>query len=299
MASPHRHAELAIVHAKRQAALLAAGRRRRGGRSPRSAPTQVTSRLQSRGHVSQPGVVAQHGPAVGRQGGQAIRPWLWAMCCRLPKPPRWASPTHVITPTFGRAQFGQRGNLAGPACPQFQHGVVVVRLDRRHAQRDAEVVVEVLRAGRAAEPRLQHRVDHLPGGGLAGAAGHGDHRAGALAAFPACPVVQGPLRVVDADGPLIRRARRRPWPPPRPPPRGERRRRRTARPRGWDREAPKTPSPGSIFRLSLTIGPSDAVEGSPSPSPANSRPPITLQSSPRVDMKKGSGVRGQWSGISG
>ena len=99
------------------------------------------------------------------------------------------------------AQFGQRRNLAGPACPQFQHAVVVGRLDRRHAQRDADAVIEVLRAGRAAEPRVQHRVDHLPGGRLAGAAGHGDYRAGALPAFPACPVVQGPLRIVDADRP--------------------------------------------------------------------------------------------------
>ena len=43
-------------------------------------------------------------------------------------------------------------------------------------------------------------------------------------------------------------------------------------------------SPGWIFRLSLAIGPSEEAEGSPSPSPVNSRPPIALQSSPRLDM---------------
>ena len=92
----------------------------------------------------------------------------------------------------GLGQFGQRGDLARPARAQFQHGVVVVRLDGRHAQGHAEVVVEISRAGRAAEPRLQHGMDHLPGGGLAGAAGHGDHRAGELAPPPPRPIVQGP-----------------------------------------------------------------------------------------------------------
>ena len=33
--------------------------------------------------------------------------------------------------------------------PQFQHGVVVIRLHRQHAQGDAQVVVEIAWAGRS------------------------------------------------------------------------------------------------------------------------------------------------------
>ena len=124
-------------------------------------PTQVISAVQSAGHVSQPGIVAQHGPAVGRQGREQFGLGLGDV------PPAAEAAEMGVADAGNHAdlrprQFGQRGDLARPARAQFQHGVIVGRLDRRHAQGDAEVVVEVLRAGRAAEPRLQHGMDHLP-----------------------------------------------------------------------------------------------------------------------------------------
>ena len=45
----------------------------------------------------------------------------------------------VMTPIRGADQFGQRGDLARPAGPQFEHGIVVVRLDGGHAQGHADM----------------------------------------------------------------------------------------------------------------------------------------------------------------
>ena len=141
------------------------------------------------GQGAQSGVVGQHGVSVGRQRGQQLG----------------LGPRDVVAAAetgqmgianrrdhadLGPAEGGQGGNLARTIGPQLQHGIVVLRLHRRHAQGDAEVVVEVARAGRARQPRLQHRVDHLPRGGLAHAAGHGDDRAGELPAFPGGPLPQ-------------------------------------------------------------------------------------------------------------
>ena len=67
------------------------------------------------------------------------------------------------------------------------------------------MVVEVARAGRSRQPRLQHGMDHLPRGGLAHAAGHGDDRAGELPAVPGGPLRQGRGRVVDLNSPSPRR----------------------------------------------------------------------------------------------
>ncbi len=224
---------------------------------PSPAPTQVTPAAQPwatfRSQGSSPSTAR---PSGGRAASSSAL--AWAICRRLPKPPRWASPTRVITPTLRRGQLGQRGDLARPAGAQFQHGVVVVRLDGRHAQGHAEVVVEVSRAGRAAKPRLQHGVDHLPRGGLAGAAGHGDHRAGELAPLPPRPGQQCPMRVVDADGPAVvghgnvlghhgaGRAARNASPT-------------NCSPSWFGPRSAQNTSPGSIFRLSLATGPSGAV----------------------------------------
>ena len=88
---------------------------------------------------------------------------------------------------------------------QFQHGVIVVRLDRQHAQRHADVIVVISRADRAGEPRFQHGMDHLPGGRLADAAGDGDHRAGELPPFPGGEIDQRLVGVLDLQRPMVRR----------------------------------------------------------------------------------------------
>ena len=108
---------------------------------------------------------------------------------------------HVMTPTLGRSQFGHCSDFARPARAQFEHGVVVVRLDGRHAQRDAEMVIEIAGAGRSPQLRAEYGVDHFPCSALAGAAGNADDRAGELSPPPAGPIVQRPMRIVDADDP--------------------------------------------------------------------------------------------------
>ena len=170
---------------------------------PSLMPTQVTAALQSsarsRSQGSSPSTAR---PSAGRAASSSAL--ASAMPCRLPNPPRWASPICVITPTFGRHKSASDGDFAAVARAQLEHRVVVVRLDGQHAQRHADVVVVVPRAGRAGQARFQHRVDHLPRGGLAHAAGHGDQRAGELPAFPGGPIDQGPdtcRRLAAPSGP--------------------------------------------------------------------------------------------------
>ena len=47
----------------------------------------------------------------------------------------------------------------------------------------------------------EHGVDHFPRSALAGAAGNADDRARELSPPPAGPIVQRPMRIVDADDP--------------------------------------------------------------------------------------------------
>ena len=156
--------------------------------------------LAAGGDLSQPGVVAEHRAAVGRQRGEQLRLGIgdFSQAAELAEM-RVADAGDDADRRPGK--LGQRGDLAGMIRPQLQHRVVVDRLDGRHAQRNAELVVEVSRAGRAAEPPAKHAVNHLPGRRLAGAAADGDYRRRRVVAAIAGPVVQSSFGVIDANCP--------------------------------------------------------------------------------------------------
>ena len=200
MPAPDGHMELAISHTERQPAALGAdvGSAKiatfgvadpgnRGGALP--------------GHLAQKRIVAQNGTTAGRQCVEQFH-----LGVGNPSPAAKTAQmgvTHTRNHTDLRhRQPGQRGDLARPTCAQLQHRIIVLRLDGRHTQRDAVMVVEVLRTGRTAKPRLQYGVDHLPRGGFSGAAGDGNHGAGKPTAFPPRPGQQRLVGVLDTNDPL-------------------------------------------------------------------------------------------------
>ncbi len=136
------------------------------------------------------------GNAASNSAFASATPW------RLPKPPRWASPICVITPTFGRTTR-PAGRSRRRGCAQFQHGIVVLRFDRQHAQGHAPLIIVVSRACGTLQAALQHGMDHLPRRGLAHAAGHSNHDAGEAPPLPPRPLLQRELRVVDVQDPAL------------------------------------------------------------------------------------------------
>ncbi len=125
-----------------------------GGRKSHASlvPTQVIGARQ-RSRAAKPRIVAKDGLAVGGQGGEQFGLGL-GDAARLPKPAEvGVADVRDRRRSCGAAQFGQRGDFARPAGAEFEHRVVVLRLDGQHAQRHAEMVVVVARAGRAAKPR--------------------------------------------------------------------------------------------------------------------------------------------------
>jgi hypothetical protein len=87
---------------------------------------------------------------------------------------------------------------------------LVAGRDLKDAQGEADLVIEVLRTGRAAEPAFQDGMDHLPRGGLADAAGHGNHGPVESLPMPGGPLPEGILGIVDLEDPAVGRSRNGP-----------------------------------------------------------------------------------------
>src|SRR6185295_6990679 len=99
------------------------------------------------------------------------------------------------------AERGQCADLAGSAGRQLEHGKVIVRLDRQHAQGHADMVVEILGAGSSSALGVQDGVDHFPRGRFADAAGNADHVAAKSLAIPDRQLIEGLLAVLDLETP--------------------------------------------------------------------------------------------------
>ena len=106
---------------------------------------------------------------------------------------------------LGPNQFGQGVDLAGAAGGDFEHRIAVTRCQLEQAQRHAEMIVVIARAGRTVERVTQNGMDHLPRGGLADTAGHGHDPAGESLAIPGGQSSQCGRRVVDLQAPAARR----------------------------------------------------------------------------------------------
>ncbi len=103
---------------------------------------------------------------------------------RLPDPRDAPAPTLVITPTSGRGDLGQPGNLAGRFIPISSTATTSLPAQPQQGQRQTDQVVLValrLQYGTAGSRKvgvLADRRDHLLGGRLAVAAGDGHHPPG-------------------------------------------------------------------------------------------------------------------------
>ena len=110
-------------------------------------------------------------------GGQAIRSThTWRGRCHpaLPKFSRCARPMLVTTPSSGRRNPRQPGDLSRVRHAHFDDRHLVLGLQAQQLHRQSKMIVEIAERFQNLESRAQHMRNAFLGGRLAGRAGHRD-----------------------------------------------------------------------------------------------------------------------------
>ena len=170
-----------------------------------AAADPLDDRVRSLGDAPQPAIIAiEHGQAVGRQRFEQF-----SLGTRHSSWPAEAAQVRIANVRdHAQRRLGQRaqiGNLAAGAGTHLEHGVSIAILPAEHTERNAQMIVEIRRAGGAGEAGLQHGVDHLPRRCLSSATGDRDHAAREAAALPIGGAAQGPHAIVDSQYPAAGR----------------------------------------------------------------------------------------------
>ena len=122
-------------------------------------------------------VGVEHGDAVRPAAPRPARPWPPRSPPGEPNSPRCAVPTLSTTPIRGRADRGQRGDVAAAARGSLQHQVPGARVGPQRRARVAELVVERARAGRRSGPSGRQQLRRAgPWWRSCPEAGDADHR---------------------------------------------------------------------------------------------------------------------------